>query len=236
MKEETCSIDGTGCGSTKIDGIIDYEKHWCAAYKTDITTLGWYEKLSTPSLELIIKSGVAKNARILNVGAGSTTLIDNLIEKGYTNIIANDISSCALGNIKARIINGKNTNDPQEENISKVEFITDDIINPKLLDKIKKVDLWNDRAVLHFFTKVKEQKAYFNLLNNKVKSGGFVILAEFNLQGATKCSGLDVKRYDSKMLQESLGKEYTLLEEFNYDYEMPSGEIRKYIYTLFQRI
>ncbi len=225
MTEESCSIDGTGCKSSKVDGIIDYEKHWCAAYKTDITTLGWYEKQSTPSLELIVKSGVAKNARILNVGAGATTLIDDLLEKGFSNLIANDISSCALGNIKARI----------EEDINKVEFITDDIIKPKLLDKIAKVDVWNDRAVLHFFTKKEEQKAYFNLLQNKVKSGGFVVFAEFNLQGAKKCSGLDVKRYDAKMLQESLGKEYKLLEEFNYDYEMPSGEIRKYIYTLFQR-
>jgi hypothetical protein len=109
------------------------------------------------------------------------------------------------------------------------------LVHSILLNDLPKVDVWNDRAVLHFFTEKKEQDTYFELLHKKVKKGGFVILAEFNLQGATMCSGLPVKRYDVKMLQESLGKDYLLLKHFDYDYQMPSGEIRKYIYTLFKR-
>lgn len=222
---DSCSSKKASCNSIKKDRNI--EKHWCDAYTgVDITKLGWYENKSIPTLELIKKSGISKNATILNVGAGATTLIDDLLQKGYTKLIVNDISSCAMENIKARIGN-------KTEN---VEFITDDIIHPKYLDKINKVDLWNDRAVLHFFTEEEDQNSYFSLLKQKVKNGGFVILSEFNLQGAKKCSGLDVKRYDSKMLQDKLGKEFQLLEEFDYDYIMPSGNNRKYIYTLFQRV
>lgn len=226
MSEESCSIDKASCNSINTDGTINLEKYWCSAYTgVDIETLGWYEKESTPTLELIKKSGISKNATILNLGAGATTLIDSLVEKDYTNLIVNDISSCALGNIKARI----------GEKAELIKFITDDIVNPEFLDKIEKVDLWNDRAVLHFFTEEKDLNAYFDLLNAKVKKGGFVILAEFNLQGAKSCSGLAVKQYNSEMLQKALGNEYILLENFDYNYIMPSGEERKYVYTLFQR-
>ena len=62
----------------------------------------------------------------------------------------------------------------------------------------------------------KDQNTYFNLLKEKVKINGFVILAQFNLQGATKCSGLDVKRYNTQMLQEKLGSNFKLLNHFDY--------------------
>lgn len=221
----TCSTTDTGCKTT--NNKENLAEYWCNQYtNVDYKKLGWYELESVPSLELILKTRLGKNALIFNVGAGSTTLIDTLLEKGYSNLIVNDISSCALNNIKKRIGNKQNL----------VEFIVDDIVNPTILQQLPKVDIWNDRAVLHFFTEEKDQKSYFNLLKEKVKNKGFVILAEFDLQGANKCSGLDVKQYNTKMLQEKLGSEFKLLENFNHDYVMPSGEIRKYIYTLFQRL
>jgi len=224
-KETSCSITDKGCKTS--DSTENLGEYWCGKYTdVDYKTLGWYEEESTPSIALIKDTKVAKNAVIFNVGAGSTTLIDSLLEKGYTNLIANDISSCALNNIKKRIGAAQN----------KVEFITDDLVNPTQLNNLQQVDVWNDRAVMHFFIDEEDQDNYFKLLNQKVKKNGFVILSEFNLNGATTCSGLPVKRYNTKMLQEKLGKNYTLLKSFNHDYKMPSGEIRKYVYTLFQRI
>jgi len=224
-KETSCSITDKGCRTT-VNPTENLGEYWCGKYtNVDYKTLGWYEEISEPSLRLIKESGVEKDAIIFNSGAGATTLIDSLLDEGYTNLIANDISSCALNNIKKRI----------GEKQKNVQFIVDDLVNPTELKKLKKVDLWNDRAVLHFFIKEKDQDAYFKLLNDKVKKGGYVILSEFNLQGATKCSGLPVKRYDSKMLQDKLGDKYQLIREFDYDYTMPSGEIRKYVYALFKR-
>jgi hypothetical protein len=226
MKEKSCSITDKGCRTSNTTENLG--EYWCGKYTdVDYKTLGWYEEKSIPSIDLIVETKVAKDAVIFNVGAGSTTLIDSLLEKGYTNLIANDISSCALNNIKKRI---------GEKQKNKVQFITDDLVNPTLLNDMQKVDIWNDRAVMHFFTDEKDQDTYFNLLNQKVKKNGFVILAEFNLDGATMCSGLPVKRYNTEMLQEKLGANYKLLKDFNHDYKMPNGEIRKYVYTLFQRI
>jgi chemotaxis methyl-accepting protein methylase len=95
--------------------------------------------------------------------------------------------------------------------------------------------LWHDRAVLHFFTEQSQQKAYFDLVKKALKPKGFVILAEFNLEGAKKCSGLDVFNYNEEMLQERLGSDFELLKSFNYTYTQPSGNTREYVYTLFQK-
>lgn len=201
--------------------------HWDRVYqKTASEKLGWYEARSEPSLQLIEKCNLNKDAFILNVGAGATTLVDALLESGFRNIIANDISNPALEEIRLRL-------DPAES--KKIRWIIDDLTCPNELQSLEKIDLWHDRAVLHFFHDSASQEAYFNLLRKLVRNEGHVIIAAFNLDGAPKCSGLPVFRYETKMLQERLGEEFDLKEAFDYTYTMPSGDTREYVYTLFQR-
>ena len=180
----------------------------------------------SPTMQLIKKAGIGPGSRLLSVGAGSTTLIDTLLEHGYDNLLATDISDVALQVLQTRIGNLHN----------KVEWIVDDLTNATLLNDIQPVDLWIDRAVLHFFTEEDDQKTYFSLLKNLVHKYGYVILAEFNLESAEKCSGLPVHRYNTEMLQNKLGENFNLITSFNYDYNMPSGDSRTYVYTLFQRV
>ncbi len=205
----------------------DFEKHWNNAYqKTPIDSLGWYEEDPIPSMELISACNLPKDALIFNAGVGAPTLIEILLNKGYSNIVVNDISSAALTALKNTLTEYKH---------SQVQFIADDLTNPSELLNLKNVDLWHDRAVLHFFTIETQQKAYFDLIRKVMKPDGFVILAEFNLEGAKKCSGLDVFNYNEDMLQERLGTGFKLLKSFNYTYTQPSGGLREYVYTLFQR-
>lgn len=205
----------------------DFETHWNNAYrKTPVNSLGWYEENPEASLELIKECNLPEDSLIFNAGAGATTLIERLLIEGYTNIVVNDISSSALIELK---------NDLTQHNHSNVEFVLDDLTNPNSLLELKDVDLWNDRAVLHFFTKKEQRLAYFNLLKKAVKIRGYVILAEFNLEGAKKCCGLDVYNYNAEMLQEQLGNGFNLIKSFNYTYIQPSGNTREYVYTLFQR-
>jgi cyclopropane fatty-acyl-phospholipid synthase-like methyltransferase len=204
------------------------KEHWEKIYsKKDEETLGWYEENPESSLQLIRKCNLDKNARILNIGAGATTLVDRLLELDYNSIIASDLSSAALNKIKTRI---------GSEQSAKIKWIVDDLTNTTVLNTLEPIDLWHDRAVLHFFNDLTEQDSYFNLVHKLVKLGGYVIIAVFNLNGALKCSGLPVYRYDDQMLQEKLGADFSLLEAFDYTYIMPSGDKREYVYTLFQRI
>ena len=201
--------------------------HWTKVYNNaTIERLGWYENNPKQSLDLIKECNLSKDSKIFNAGAGATTLVDELINLGYQNIIANDISKPALDNLAQRI---------GEKESKKIRFILEDLTNPKELLSLKDIDLWHDRAVLHFLTQKNQQETYFDLLKKLVKSKGYVIIAEFNLDGAKKCSGLDVVNYDKKMIQQRLGTDFKLLKSFDYIYTMPAGDKRPYIYTLFQR-
>jgi len=228
MKGESCNISdkGKSCCSTQVqDDNVNLKEHWDKAYlNSSEDKLGWYETDLTPTIKLISKTGLSKSARILNVGAGSTTLIDELLKLGYSKLIASDLSEVALKNLENRL------------GTEKVDFIVDDLIHPTVLKNIEPVDLWIDRAVLHFFTNENGQNIYFDLLKSKVKSNGFVLLAEYNLNGATVCAGLPIHRYSKEMLIKKLGTEFELINSFNYTYIMPSGAERPYVYTLFKLI
>lgn len=206
---------------------MNFNEHWNNAYtKTEQSKLGWFESESTPTLKLIEKLNLNKDVAILNVGAGTSTLVSDLLKREFTHIIVNDISNSAIELLKTEL--GK------EKDL--VKFVQDDLANPTLLNDLEPLDLWNDRAVLHFLTEQKDVDTYFNLLKSKLKVGGYAILAEFDLEGAEKCCGLFVRRYSAAMLKEEMGNDFEMVEDFNYDFINPNGDTRKYIYTLFKRM
>ena len=202
------------------------QSHWNKIYeRSPIDKMGWYEEDPEPSLSLINKYLSNKDSRILNVGAGASMLVDRLLEEGYEAVIANDLSLKALKRLKSRL--------GLEEH--KVEWIIDDLTKPHALLKLYPVNLWHDRAVLHFFNDEEAQTTYFNLLRSLVAKDGIAIIAAFNLDGADNCSGLPVHRYNKEMLQSGMGPDFELLDAFNHTYTMPSGDTSEYIYTVFKR-
>lgn len=200
-------------------------EHWDGVYsRTPEEKLGWYETDMNPTMRLVSKTKLPLSAKIINIGAGNSALVDELVNLGYNNLIASDISKVALDKTKSRI---------GEEG---VVYIVDDVTHPVQLREIDPVDLWIDRAVLHFFTEVKDQNSYFELLKSKIDLGGYVLMAEFNLSGATVCSGLSVFRYSKELLTERLGRSFELIDSFDHTYLNPSGGERPYIYALFRKI
>jgi hypothetical protein len=229
MTGESCDINDngkSGCTTAVQEAEVNLKEHWNKVYLSRADEkLGWYEEFPQESICLIDKCNLSPDSVILNVGAGTTTLIEFLLLMGYRNIIATDISNDSLTKLKTGLGN--------EED--KITWIVDDLTHPVLLKNIPTVDLWIDRAVLHFFTEPKDQDTYFELLKSKVRKGGFVLFAEFNLNGATKCSGLPIHRYNEEMLGEKLGDNFTLTDSFEHLFFMPSGAERPYIYTLFRK-
>jgi SAM-dependent methyltransferase len=208
--------------------MIDYKNHWDNVYsKSELNKLGWYEVNPKPSMDLINLCKLKNDAAILDVGSGTTTLLKKLIASSFTNITATDISAVALNKAKNLL---------SDEEADRVKWIADDITNPKNIQKIDKVDLWHDRTVLHFLVEEEARQGYLNTLKKLVNIGGYVIIAVFSLEGAKKCSGLDVKNYSCEMIQSFLGNEFNLIHNFDHLYEMPSGDKRPYIYTLFKRL
>ena len=207
---------------------MDYKKHWNTVYDTKADEqLGWYEDNPKPTLELIEKCKLDSDSKILCVGAGTTRLIDALLDRNYQNLIANDLSEIALTHLQQRIKSKYNY---------PLECIADDLTKPEHLSQLRNIELWIDRAVLHFFLEKEDIKSYFDLIRTVVSKKGYVLIATFALDGAEKCSGLPLRRYNAEMLQTELGSDFNLIESFNFTFINPSGGERPYIYTLFQKI
>jgi ubiquinone/menaquinone biosynthesis C-methylase UbiE len=203
------------------------KEHWNEIYAgLDVDELTWYEEIPGPSIRLLSKCHINKDESILDIGAGASTFIDYLIDHGFSNIIAADISEIALNKLKERL---------GEQKASFVRWIADDITQPIHIQDLRDIAVWHDRAVLHFLLEEKQQRKYLSILEKVIRKGGYVIIAAFSLEGATRCSGLNVKRYDQNILAKFLGEDFSLLEYFDYTHYMLSGEPRPYIYTLFQR-
>ena len=202
--------------------------HWNKKYtNTPITQLGWYESKSQPSLQLIENCAISKDSVIVDIGSGVSTLIENLLELGYQNLYVVDISDVALEKAKALL---------NQEQAAQVHWIVDDITNPSNTLQIQNVKVWHDRAVFHFLTEEQHRQTYLSLLQKIVMPGGFVIMAAFAMNGATMCSGLPVQRYSAEGLSEFFGDGFKLIESLDYTYRMPSGDLRPYVYTRFQKI
>ncbi len=202
--------------------------HWNRKYTdTPITELGWYESEASLSLQLIENCAVSVDSTIVDIGSGATTLIGSLLGLGYRNIYALDISEIALENAKALL---------SKEQAARVNWLVDDITHPSVIQLVENVAVWHDRALFHFLTENNERQTYHSLVQKVVAPGGFVIMAAFALNGATMCSSLPVERYSIDGICEFLGDGFKLVESLEYVYQMPSGDLRPYVYTRLMKI
>jgi SAM-dependent methyltransferase len=204
------------------------KEHWNKVYSHNaLTQLGWYEAQSFPSLQLIERCAVPRHYPIVDIGSGTSTLISELLELGYQNLYPIDISDIALDKAKALL---------DKERAAQVHWIVDDVTNPSTILQIQNAAVWHDRAMFHFLTEEQHRQTYRSLLQKIVMPGGFVILATFAMDGASKCSGLPVQRYNAESLSEFFRDGFRLVESSDYAYYMPSGDLRPYIYARFQKI
>ncbi len=199
--------------------------HWENVYKNKKPDeVSWFQSHLSKSLELIFESKISHEAQIIDVGGGASTLVDDLLQKGFRNISVLDISGVALEISKKRL----------GSEAERVNWIEGDITTVQLPEY--HYDLWHDRAVFHFLRKTKDQKAYFEILRKSLKPGGVVIIASFGLEGPQKCSGLDVMRYSPETLQKELGENYCLTESLKESHQTPFGTCQEFVYCSFRKI
>jgi hypothetical protein len=97
------------------------------------------------------------------------------------------------------------------------------------------IDLWHDRAVLHFLTKERDRELYVQSLAESLAPAGHVIIATFALDGPRKCSGLKVVRYGREEMTALLGERFHL-SEIVHETHLTPGEIKqRFTYFRFQR-
>ena len=77
------------------------EQHWSDVYtRKEDTDVSWYEPKAKVSLDLIARCEATREARIIDVGGGTSRLVDGLLALGHTHVSVLDIAEAALA--KAR--------------------------------------------------------------------------------------------------------------------------------------
>ncbi len=203
--------------------MTDRKTHWEKVYlQKPPDELSWRQAEPRLSLELIRASGLPKDAAILDVGGGASTLVDYLLAEGYCNLSVLDVSAAALGHARQRL--GK-----RAENVTWLEA---DITR---FGPARPYALWHDRAAFHFLSEAEDRARYVGALERSLLPNAHVIIAAFAVGGPEKCSGLNVRQYDAERLRAELGAGFTLLEEQAEDHLTPTGKRQAFRYFRFQR-
>jgi 2-polyprenyl-3-methyl-5-hydroxy-6-metoxy-1,4-benzoquinol methylase len=199
--------------------ISNVKTHWEKVYTTKATDqVSWYRPHLEISLSLIERAATGLSASIIDVGGGESTLVDDLLARGYQNITVLDISQAAFNVTKKRL----------KELAGRVSWITADVTKANLAPSA--YDVWHDRAVFHFLTSMLQRAAYVNTVRHAVKQGGHVIVGTFGPEGPAKCSGLDVMRYDADSLHDQFGTRFRLVESLKELHQTPFGTTQQFLY------
>ncbi|HLC15943.1 MAG TPA: class I SAM-dependent methyltransferase [Thermodesulfovibrionia bacterium] len=199
------------------------KKHWERVHQTQSPDdLSWYQIYPEISLRLIKSSGAEAQDSIIDVGGGTSKLVDSLLLHGYKKITVLDISGSAIAKAKQRL----------KEQAQNVTWIEADITT---FEPQEKYSLWHDRAVFHFLTDKESRKKYISSMKKSLKTSGHLIVATFSTGGPKKCSGLKVQRYNSETLQREFGENFELLETIEEEHITPGKVKQKFIYCHFLR-
>lgn len=198
---------------------MDAKTHWDNVYSTKAPdAVSWYRTHLEESLALIERAVDARSASIIDVGGGESALVDDLLLRGYKNITVLDISQAAIDFTKRRLGSAE----------ERVHWLVGDITKIEL--EPLAYDLWHDRAVFHFLTTREQRIAYIRQVARCVKPGGHIIVSTFGTEGPTKCSGLEVMRYDADSLHREFGARFRLIESSKEIHNTPSGTTQQFLY------
>lgn len=198
---------------------MDARRHWEQVYRTKRPTeVSWYAPHLDVSLRLIEDAAPNRDAAIIDVGGGESTLVDDLLARGYRELSVLDLSATALDVAKARL----------GERAGAISWLLGDVRSFPF--RRHGYDVWHDRAVFHFLTDPKDRTAYVRQVANSVKPGGHVIVAAFGPEGPTKCSGLDVVRYAPDALHDEFGGGFRLLRHLTEIHTTPAGLTQQFTY------
>lgn len=196
---------------------MDSQTHWEKIHtQRSPNEVSWYRPHLETSLALI-EQIARPTASIIDIGGGQSTLADDLLARGYTNITILDISQAAIAANQKRLAEASNRIHWRIADITKTE------LEPAAYE------IWHDRAVFHFLTTPTDRAAYIHQLTRAIKPGGHIILCTFGPDGPTKCSGLDIIRYNADTLHKELGEHFRLQGSSLELHHTPTGATQQFL-------
>ncbi len=179
--------------------------------------MSWYSPHLELSLKFIENAGLTSDAAIIDVGGGASTLVDDLLVRGYSNLTVLDISAAAIDCAKARL-------GPAAD---KVHWIVGDIT---LVELPSRYDFWHDRALFHFLRDAEMRRRYVTAVRRALRPHGHIVMAAFGPAGPKRCSGLDVVRYSADSLHAEFGDPFAMVAGKTEIHTTPWGTEQEFVY------
>jgi len=202
----------------------DKTTHWQSVYETKAATdVSWFRPHLEVSLALLKQGGLNAKSRVIDIGAGASTLVDDLLDLGVLHVAALDISASSLEITKQRL-------GPRGANL---QWIVGDASGYQFAPE--SFDLWHDRAVLHFLVDPADARAYVDNAAHAIRPGGHAVIGGFANDGPEKCSGLPVARRDAGDIANLFGAAFTLVDQRHETHKTPGGAPQSFAYALLRR-
>jgi len=209
--------------------------HWDAVYQRlgnaegQPAGMSWYRPHLERSLHWIgqVTAGDAAT-RLIDVGTGESTLADDLLARGWRRLTLLDLSATALAHLRTRLLARFG-----DAACAGLHWLAGDVTRLALPES--GFDLWHDRAVLHFLTDPAQRDAYVAQATRCVRPGGHLVIATFAADGPTRCSALDVMRYDAAGLAALFEPAFEEVASEREIHTTPGGSTQAFQYLIARR-
>jgi SAM-dependent methyltransferase len=198
-------------------------EHWDGVYGSrSPRDLGWFQARPETSVRLLT-TFAAPTSAVVDVGAGVSTLVDVLLDDGWTDLTVLDVSAEALDAVRARL----------GERAGEVSTVVSDLRSWR---PDRAYDVWHDRAVFHFLVDPEDRRRYVATAAEAVRSGGHALIATFAGDGPTSCSGLPTDRYEPAALAAQLEPAFSLVQSEREEHRTPAGEVQPFTWVVLRRV
>jgi len=199
-------------------------EHWQTVYRTKPTDqVSWFTPHLALSVRLLRQAGLNPGSRIIDIGAGASTLADDLLDAGLHDITVLDISAAALDVARQRL--GTRS--------AKVRWLVADAARMDL--PAASYDLWHDRATLHFLGDAGDAARYVVSATRAIVDGGCAIIGCFAADGPERCSGLPIVRREPQDVARLFGPAFTLVDAQHETHLTPGGLRQSFAYALLRK-
>lgn len=200
------------------------QDHWESVYRSkQPDAVSWFAPHLATSLELMKAAGLNDDSRVIDIGAGASTLVDDLLDLGIKHLIAVDLSDASLAIARERL-------GLRAEN---VQWMVEDVTRLKLPSQ--SIDIWHDRAALHFLVDEESVQRYVDVAMEAVAPGGHAVIGGFAADGPDKCSGLPVARRSPQQLAALFAPHFELIQERHETHLTPWGSPQKFAFVLLRK-
>ena len=199
--------------------IMPTREHWDSVYEQKgPSQVSWFRPHLEHSLRFIEAAGLGHDAAIIDVGGGASTLVDDLLVRGYRNVTVLDVSAKAMESAQSRLA----------DRAGDVHWLVADITQAEL--PVEAYDFWHDRAVFHFLRDGEDRRRYVAAVQRSLRPGGHILVATFGPQGPTRCSGLEVMRYGPEELHAEFGGAFQKVGSLTEMHSTPWGAEQQFVY------